>query len=385
MDRTRRTLIQSAALGAALAGTTGPLFGRPHPHETQDAPPADKKLKLLILGGTGFLGPHVVQRALDRGHEMTLFNRGRTNNHLFPDLEKLRGDRDGDLKALEGRKWDAVVDTSGYVPRLVTDSADLLKDAVDQYVFISTLSVFASNNEPNDETAAVGTLEDETVEQITGTTYGPLKALCEQAAEASMPGRVSNIRPGLIVGPGDSTDRWTYWPVRIAEGGNVLAPGDPSNPVQIIDARDLANFIIHSIEAKAVGIYNAIGPAETLTMGSMLDQCKKGTASDAEFTWVDADFLSENGVRAWQDMPAWVAATTPGYAGFGLTSRKKAIAAGLEFRPISETARDTVAWYHGRVAEIEEKSGQTYRPRAGLSRERETEVLAAWAESKKDR
>lgn len=386
MDRTRRTLIQSAALGAALAGTSSHLLGHPMMQEGQEPATADKKLRLLILGGTGFLGPHVVQRALDRGHEMTLFNRGRTNNHLFPDLEKLRGDRDGDLKALEGREWDAVVDTSGYFPRIVKDSAELLRDSVDQYVFISTLSVFASNSEPDqDETGAVGTIEDETVEQITGTTYGPLKALCEQAAEAAMPGRVSNIRPGLIVGPGDNSDRWTYWPVRIAEGGEVLAPGKPDNAVQIIDARDLANFIIHSIEAKVVGVYNAIGPAEILSMETMLDACKKGTESDAEFTWVDADFLSEHGVRAWQDMPAWVSADVEGYAGFGRTSRKKAIEAGLEFRPISETARDTVAWYHDRVAKIEEATGQPYRPRAGLSREREAEVLAAWAESKKGR
>ena len=189
-------------------------------------------MNLLILGGTVFLGRHLVEAALARGHAVTLFNRGQHNPDLFPEVERLRGDRDGDLQALEGRRWDAVVDTCGYVPRVVRASAEMLAPNVDHYTFISSISVYADTSKPGiDEQAPVGTLDDPTTEEVTGESYGPLKALCEQAAEAAMPGRVLNIRPGLIVGPHDPTDRFTYWVRRVAEGGEVLAPGNPHAPV----------------------------------------------------------------------------------------------------------------------------------------------------------
>src|SRR5688572_29497367 len=197
-------------------------------------------MRLLVLGGTKFLGRAVVEAAVARGHEPTLFHRGLTNPGLFPDLEHLRGDRDGGLAALQGRTWDAVIDPSGYVPRIVRASAELLADAVEHYTFISSISVYPSFPTPGmDESSPVGTLEDPTVEDVPAH-YGPLKALCEQAAEAAMPGRVFHVRAGLIVGPNDPSDRFTYWPVRVAKGGDVLAPGSPERPVQIIDVRDLA-------------------------------------------------------------------------------------------------------------------------------------------------
>ncbi len=375
MHTSRRQLLKASAVGVA-AGLVGSCV----------APgKARRKLRLLILGGTGFLGPHTVRAALARGHEMTLFNRGRTNTHLFPELEKLRGDRDGDLKALEGRSWDAVIDTSGYVPRIAGLSAELLAEAVEQYVFISTLSVYAQEDlVGQDETAEVGKLEDETVEQITGTTYGPLKALCEQAVERALPGRTTVIRPGLIVGPGDTSDRFSYWPVRIAGGGEVLAPGKPEYKTEIIDVRDLAEWIIHVIEQRHVGVYNAIGPAEHMTMGQMLEGCKEGLESDASFTWVDEAFLFENGVRAWAHMPAWIPPKMgdQDYSGYGTTSRKRAIAAGLTFRPVADTARATVKWHEERCEKWLEDHEEPYKLRSGITRERESELLAAWSESK---
>ena len=230
-------------------------------------------MKLLILGGTKYLGRHLTESALERGHEVTLFNRGRENPDLFHGkVEKLVGDRDGDLAALKGRKWDAVIDTSGYFPRVVKDSARLLADTVDHYTFISTISVYEDFSQPGiEETAPVGKLEDETVEDIGAGAYGPLKALCEQAVEEVMPGRSLIVRPGLIVGPYDPTDRFTYWPSRIAKGGEVLAPGDGTSPVQFIDARDLAEWVLTMTERKQTGVFNATGPEERLEMKGFLE------------------------------------------------------------------------------------------------------------------
>jgi 2'-hydroxyisoflavone reductase len=233
-------------------------------------------MKLLILGGTVFLGRHLTEAALAAGHDVTLFNRGQHNANLYPDLEKLRGDRDGGLDVLKGRTWDAVVDTCGYIPRLVRDSASLLSDAVDHYTFISTLSVYRDFRVRGlREEAPVGTLDDETVEEevTAGSrgTYGPLKALCEQAAEAAMPGRVLCARPGLMVGPYDPTDRFTYWPVRVARGGQVLVPPTPQAPVQFIDARDLATWVMRMAEHNKTGVYNATGPAERLTFEGIVN------------------------------------------------------------------------------------------------------------------
>jgi 2'-hydroxyisoflavone reductase len=336
-------------------------------------------MKLLILGGTAFLGPQIVENALARGHELTLFNRGRTNPHLFPDLEKLKGDRDPQnddgLKALEGRAWDAVIDTSGYVPRHVKASAELLGPRVRQYVFVSTISVFADSDAANlDENSPVGKLEDETIEQVTGQTYGPLKALCEAEAEKAMPGRVANIRPGLIVGPGDPTDRFTYWPVRIDRGGEVLAPQPQDAPVQFIDVRDLAEWIVRMVEEGHAGVYNAVGPRGRLSMAECLHGCRAATSSDVTFTWVDEAFLLERKVGPWMEMPLWV--PRAGGSSFGTARRDRAIAVGLTFRPLAVTARDTIDWHKSnRPAEYEfgERRGG-----GGMTAAREQEVLAAW-------
>lgn len=369
---THQTPSRRSFLKAAAAATAFGAVGGATSAFAQQGGEADRKLKLLILGGTGFLGPHTVRAALARGHEMTLFNRGRTNADLFPDLEKLVGDRNGDLEALKGRDWDAVIDTSAYYPRVVRDSAGLLKGHVNQYVLISTISVYGTFPNPGmDETAPVATIEDETVEQVTGVTYGPLKALCEQAAEKILPGKVTNIRPGLIVGPGDPTDRFTYWPVRVSKGGEVLAPGDGSTEVQQIDARDLASWIVHCIENKVTGVYNADSPMGKRTMRDLLTTCKRVSGSDAEFVWADAEFLAEQSVSPWQDMPCWVPQQGD-YAAFGRVSSAKALANGLRIRALSETTRDTLEWWRSLPEERRE------RLRAGLSAEREQEVLKAW-------
>ncbi len=328
-------------------------------------------MKLLILGGTVFLGRHLVEAALARGHEVTLFNRGQHNPDLFPDVEKLRGNRDGDLAVLRGRTWDAVVDTCGYIPRIVRASAELLAGAVRHYTFISSLSVYADARQAGiDESGAVGKLEDETVEEITGETYGPLKALCEQAAERAMPGRVLNVRPGLIVGPHDPTDRFTYWPVRVSRGGDVLAPGRPGRVVQFIDVRDLAEWIVRAVEANLTGVYNAVGPDHALSMGYVLDQCKSVSGSNARFVWVDETFLTEAGITPWSEMPLWIPESAPESVGFFAFDCRKAISAGLTFRPPTDTIRDTLAWDATRPADRDW--------RAGLKPEREAELLAAW-------
>ncbi|MFG0330052.1 MAG: NAD-dependent epimerase/dehydratase family protein [Phycisphaerales bacterium] len=340
-------------------------------------------MRLLILGGTGFLGPHIVETAVERGHEMTLFNRGRTNPHLFPDLEKLEGNRDPKidegLTPLEGREWDAVIDTSGYVPRLATASAELLADAVKQYLFVSTISVYPNEAFANagvDEETPVGVLEDETTEAITNESYGPLKALCEQAVERALPGRTTIVRPGLIVGPGDPTDRFTYWPVRISQGGETLAPSPSDLSVQFIDARDLALFIIRLIEDGHHGVYHGTGPAEPLRMDEFLYGCKAATAPDdpADFVWVDEDFLQEQGVGAFFEMPLWI----PGEAmrGFGQVSIARGRSVGLSFRPLAETAHDTIEWH--RAERPDDYVFGAQPGKGGLNPEKERAVLEAW-------
>lgn len=328
--------------------------------------------KLLVLGGTRFLGPHLVEEALARGWEVTLFNRGQSNPMLFPDLEKLVGDRDGGLEALEGREWDAVIDTSGYVPRLVKDSAELLADKVKQYLFISTISVYADNEDgaPQDELAPVATIEDESFEQITNESYGALKALCEQAAEAAMPGRVTNIRPGLIVGPLDNSGRFTYWPWRVAKGGEVLAPGNPDARVEFIDARDLAAFCLHSLEEKVFGVYNANGPASRLSMAELLYGCKVVLGSDAQFTWIPDDKLLEWGAGPWLELPLWIPSDSPHSA----SVVSKALAAGMTLRPAGDTIRDTAAWAFTAL-DNKRTLGRSMKP------EKEADLLLKWQQS----
>ncbi len=333
-------------------------------------------MKLLILGGTVFLGRHLVEAALERGHQVTLFNRGQHNPELFPNVEKLRGDRDPNvgegLFALAGRRWDVVIDTCGYIPRIVQASAELLAGAVARYVFISSLSVYADFSQPGmDESAPVAVLEDPTVEKVTGETYGPLKALCEQAAEAALPGRVLNIRPGLIVGPHDPTDRFTYWPVRVGRGGQVLCPSGPDYPEEMIDARDLAEWTIRMAEEGKTGVYNATGPDYDLTLGEILETSRRVSGSDAAFVWVDSEFLLKQGVQPWMEMPLWIG-ESPEYAGFARVSCSRAVADGLTYRPLAETIQDTLDWAASRP--------EDYEWRAGLTAEKEAELLNKWRE-----
>jgi 2'-hydroxyisoflavone reductase len=369
MALSRRGLIQgAAALGSLWAA------GCASTKEAGAPPPAAKK-RILILGGTGFLGPALVELAQPRGHTLTLFNRGKTRPHLFPEVEKLQGDRDGNLTALEGREWDAVIDTSGYVPRVVRASAELLAPNVAHYVFVSTISVYKDMSDYGvSEESPVATVEDEKTEDVS-QHYGALKALSEKAAEAAMPGRVTTVRPGLIVGPGDPTDRFTYWPVRVAQGGEVLAPGDGEDPVQFIDVRDLAAFILAQVESRTLGVFNATGPATTFPMKALLEACKTANGGDAAFTWVESSWLVEQQkVMPWSHMPVWIPRIDPESKGMGRVSNARALARGLTFRPTVETARDTLTWFKTQPLERQQKL------RSGITPEREREVLAAWHE-----
>jgi 2'-hydroxyisoflavone reductase len=324
-------------------------------------------MKILIIGGTRFLGRHLVESAVARGHEVTLFNRGKTNPTLFPQVETILGDREHDLDKLSGRAWDAVIDVAAYVPRIVCLSAQGLEKSVGRYVFISSVSVYASFSKVGiDESDPVGKIEDESFEEITGESYGPLKALCEKVVQDTYGERALIVRPGLIVGPNDPTDRFTYWPVRVRRGGDVLAPEKPDVPMQIIDVRDLSDFIIKLIEEKSSGIYNATGPDSELTLGAMLEACKEVSGSDANFRWASVEFLNQNNVAPWSDMPVWVPDTEED-AGFSRVDISKAINAGLTFHPLEETVRDTIDWAATRPSDHEW--------RAGLKAEREAELL----------
>ena len=320
-------------------------------------------MELLIIGGTGFLGRHLVDAALQRGHELTLFNRGQSNPTLFPNVEQLHGNRDGELSILQGRHWDAVIDTCGYVPRIVGASAQAVASLTHHYTFISSISVYADFSKTDiDERAPVATLEDERVEEITNGAYGALKALSEQAAEHAMPGRTLILRPGLIVGPGDYTDRLTYWPHRVAQGGEMLAPGDPEQQTQFIDGRDLAAWTVHMVEEGKTGTYNATGPDYSLAMGKFLDECKIATGSDARFTWVSDAFLTKHEI----DLPLYAPEE---YRGARAVNCGKALADGLTFRPVADTIRDTLAW-KGKNAEL----------KVGLKPEPEQQLLREWHE-----
>jgi 2'-hydroxyisoflavone reductase len=284
-------------------------------------------------------------------------------------VEKLKGDRDGKLDALRGKKWDAVIDTSGYVPRIVEMSAELLAPSVGRYLFVSSISVYREDVKAGaDETAPVQELADPRTEDVRAS-YGALKAACERAAEAALPGRVAVTRPGLIVGPGDPTDRFTYWPVGLDRGGEVLAPGDGSDPVQVIDVRDLGAWMIGLAERGEKGTYNAVGPAERLTWRPMLEGMKTALGSNATLVWVPTSFLAEKKVAPWSDLPAFMPAAE---GGLGALSNARALAQGLRFRPVRDTARDTLAWWKAEPAERRAKL------RAGLPAERERDVLAAW-------
>jgi len=366
MPASRRDLLKLSALAAsALASPahadTGPV----------------KPMRLLILGGTGFIGPHQVRYALARGHHVTVFNRGRQKEAWPGPVEELLGDRNGDLKALEGRDWDVCIDNPTSLPVWVRGAGRVLKGHVGQYIFISTISVYAANDKPADETAPLVTYKGgdpmtETTESLNANPrlYGPLKALSEQEALAQYGEAATTIiRPGLIVGPSDGTDRFTYWPVRLARGGEILAPGDGSDPVQFIDARDLAEWTIRVAEQRTIGTFNASCPAGPLTMQQMLADIAQGIHADPKIVWAPTPFLKANKVSAWRDMPVWI----PGQGetfGFHRRDTSRALAEGFTCRPLSLTAADTLASFRTLPAERQAKL------RAGLAPEREAELLA---------
>src|SRR5438876_1114334 len=370
MNATRRHFIKlSAGAGVALGfgvRSTG-LF----------AEKSMKPLRILILGGTGFIGPYQVRYALSRGHKVTTFNRGKTHPGELPnEVEQLIGDRNGKLDVLKDRQWDVVIDNPTTLPAWVRDAAQILKGNVERYVFISTISVYGEVKTGPDETAPTEKYEGadpykETLEAMKASgykTYGPLKALSEKEAEKWFPEETLIIRPGLIVGPRDETDRFTYWPVRIDRGGEVLAPGTASDPVQFIDARDLAEWTIRMTENRETGIYNATGPSKQLGVAGMLDQIKAALDSNARFTWVTEDFLTRQKVEPWSDMPVW----TGKESGLARAKIDRALSNGLTLRSLTETAHDTLAWFKSLPQDRQSKL------RAGLTPERETEVLAAW-------
>src|SRR5258706_3253359 len=390
MSTSRRTFLKLSAVAGGSVGLGlipgASVFSEALNGTFGSTGKAPKSLRILMLGGTGFTGPHQVRYALGRGHKVTGFNRGKTHPGELPkEAEQLLGDRNGQLDALKGRKWDVVVDIPTTLPVWVRDAAQILKGNVDRYVFISTISVYSDNSKPGmDESGPLAEYKGADAMKETQATlgasryglYGPLKVLSEKEAEKWFPGKALVIRPGLIVGPGDETDRFTYWPVRLARGGEILAPGNPTDPVQFIDARDLAEWTIRMAEQGTTGTFNATGPKSTLTMAQMLDGIKKVTKTDAQFTWVDADFLAAQIVSAWSDMPVWV---TPrgDEAGFSRISIKRALDKGLTFRSVPDTTQATLDWFRKQPAERQAKL------RAGIKPEREVEVLAAWHVSKK--
>jgi 2'-hydroxyisoflavone reductase len=319
-------------------------------------------MKLLVLGGTKFLGRHTVDAALARGHDVTIFTRGETNPDLFPEAEHLAGDRDGNLDALRGRQWDGVVDTSGFVPRVVRQSAELLQAAVQRYVFVSSISVYADPSQPLEESSPVAELEDPASENVQ-EDYGALKAAVERVVTEIYGDRGTNVRAGLIVGPYDPTERFTYLPRRLAEGGDVLAPGDPSARVQFVDARDLGAWLVHLAEHGPGGTFNATGPAEPLLLGELLERMIATVGSEARLTWVDDRTLLDAEVGPWMELPLWL----PGDEHSGMMSAeiRRALDAGLRFRPVEDTVRDTLAW-----------SREAGEQRPTLTRERERELLA---------
>jgi len=344
-------------------------------------------MKILIIGGTRFVGRHLVTAALASNHEVTLFNRGLHSPEQLPHVESIHGDRNSDLHKLSGRRWDAVIDTCGLVPGPVKAAAELLSESVERYVFISSQSVYADVSVLGvDESASRKILTQEQLDKANainesgqgsaaayGDMYGGLKVLCEQAAEEDMPDRVLVIRPGLIVGPYDYTDRFTYWPVRVARGGEVLAPGRPSKFVQFIDARDLAEWMVSMVELRKTGIYNANCAPSTFTMKDVLDECKTTSGSDASFTWADEEFLFNEKVLGWSDMPLWLPESAPQFNGFMFINCDKAFAAGLTSPPLSETVSDTLEWY--RTQNVDDQL------KAGISSDRESELLNKWHEA----
>ncbi len=366
MDTKRRQILK-----AGLLGTGAIAFGNPLQLSTakNHASFNGKSLRILILGGTGFLGPHMVREALKRGHVVTLFNRGRTNSGLFPDLETLIGDRNNGLDSLHGHNWDVVIDNSGYIPRHVRDSARLLAPVTSHYIYTSTVSAYASLAKPLNEDAPLAKIADESIEKVTPETYGPLKALCEKkAAEEFGEDRLSILRPTYVAGPGDHTDRYTYWLARTLLGGEMVWPGTPEDMIQIIDVRDLAKFTIDVADKNIIGTYNTVTPAGTFTMGDLLNDSLAVTGADMVPVWIDYEFIQAQGNIDEGAFPIWIPPISE-YAGAALVSGERSVAKGLWNRPTRETARDTVAWWRTLPSE------RTENMRAGLSLQLETGLL----------
>lgn len=384
----RREFVKQSVLAAGALGLPAPLLAA-GTASARRPEPAARAMRILILGGTGFTGPHQVHYAIARGHHITVFNRGRRQADLPPGVVHLQGDRNAPdgvaalrAEVAKGTRWDVVIDNPTTLPFWVRDAASVLKDAAPHYIFISTISVYADTSRRGmDETTALAQYEGadpmaetmESMQQSRGSLYGPLKVISEREAEKWFPGRATIIRPGLIVGPGDMTGRFTYWPVRIARGGEVLAPGTGHDAVQIIDARDLAEWTVRMAETHTFGTFNATGPAGELTMAEMLGGVRAafdGTSA-LNLTWVPAEFLAEQQIRGWSHMPVWVAPRADN-AGFARVSIARALGQGLTFRPLATTARETLEWYRGLPADVQARVG------GPLTAEREVEVLRAW-------
>lgn len=333
---------------------------------------SSKHLRILVLGGTGFIGPHIVREALDRGHEVTLFNRGKSATDLFPNVGKLVGDRDGGLDALRNGQWDAVIDNSGYVPRLVGDSAELLRDRVGRYLFTSSISAYdlAAPERPFGKGSKLIAWTNPDSEDV-GAHYGEFKAQCERLVQQTYGDRALIMRPTYIVGPGDKSQRFTWWVARVFRGGEILAPGNPDTTHEIIDVRDLAAFYIHVLEAEQSGVFNVTGPAGRFSFGGMLNGIRATTTQAVNFTWVTADFLASQQV-SWQETPMW-SAEEDGFTGI-FSEQQSSIDAGLSYRPLTETVGATLEWHRSLDNE------QQVFTRAGIEPAREKQVLSAWRE-----
>jgi 2'-hydroxyisoflavone reductase len=362
---TRRDLLQLAAGVAASAVVPDVLAA------------ADAKDKtLLILGGTNFIGPHLTDEALRRHWKVTHFNRGQHAASGVSGVETLTGDRKGQLDALRGRKWDVVIDDSGYIPKYVKMSAELLAPNVGYCLYISSISAYASFAKPNDIHSPTGKLSNPDVEEITGETYGPMKALCEQYTAEAFKGRLAIVRPGYIVGPLDSTDRFTYWPVRASKGGEMLAPGTPQDPVQIIDVRDLSTWVMNLVDARTNGTFNAVSPPGSFTMGDLVNASLKASPkAGTKVTWVPEDFLAAHWKEEELDLPPW-SPMKGDSAGASLTSIKESVKVGLKSRPLQQTVTDTLAWFQTLPADRQAKL------KAGLPADREADTLKLWHQAK---
>jgi 2'-hydroxyisoflavone reductase len=380
-ETTRREFMRTAAIGALGTGALGTMgIGAAHgaaggdvasPRTVARATADGRRLRILILGGTGFIGPHLVRRVLERGHTPVLFNRGRTEPQMFQEqyagLENLVGDRDGDISALRGGRWDGVVDDSGYTPQQVRATAEMLRDSVGHYLFTSTRAVYRDFTPSHvDENSPLGMRG---VPDTEWTGYGPLKALAEREVQRVFNGRYTIARPPIITGPGDNTDRFTYWYDRVWKGGRVLAPGTPTDPVQYVDVRDLVEFYVLALEQKTTGVFNTVAPAAPLSSAEFLYGLRAVTSAPVEFVWADWDFLESQGIREGRELSAWRAPRGDNL-NYGRVDNRRAVAAGMTFRPLATTASDTLSWWHSLPAE--RRAGS----RAGIPAAAEARALA---------